>query len=161
MEELCKGIGPSFLHHPGDPSAAAAAGREGVMFQDFLGSPLPNTILGRQVGSSLSSSPALINDPQPATVLSLNSGVEFHFLETFSPLRSSSVSSSFDCRPFEALASSSPALSCFAPKKRSNDVPESSDQRYKRMIKNRESAARSRARKQVFHDAVLLCLHVK
>ncbi|KAK4772664.1 hypothetical protein SAY86_014439 [Trapa natans] len=166
MEELWKDIGPSPIYHPGDPSSAAAVGQESVMFQDFLGPPPPTAMLGHQAGSFLSSSsPTLINNPQPGTVLSLNSGVEFHFLEVSSPLRSSSGSShlqsgltnvssaSFDCCPFEALASSPPppALSYFAPKKRGNYlVPDSGDRRYKRMIKNRESAARSRARKQAY-----------
>lgn len=93
--------------------------------------------------------------PPPATLLSLNPGCEFHFLDNSDPVlrpsshlqsHPSSNVSSFSS-PFEALASS-PGLPSSAKKR----VPESEncsgDRRHKRMIKNRESAARSRARKQ-------------
>lgn len=50
--------------------------------------------------------------------------------------------------PFDALDSPS-GLACFDKKRVQDPDNNSGDRRHKRMIKNRESAARSRARKQV------------
>ena len=124
-----------------------------TVLQDFLARPFTRE---SQTPSLVSSSPTQSPVPsQPATVLSLGSGPEFHrhfdsltsrnsqFLPSFSN------GSSFNSASFESLAYDSSSLPSFANNKRlaeSDSSPE--DRRHKRMIKNRESAARSRARKQ-------------
>ncbi|KAK6922552.1 hypothetical protein RJ641_010856 [Dillenia turbinata] len=119
----------------------------GMILQDFLARPSnidPPTSL---VSSSTTNSSAVYGD-SPATVLSLNSIGEFHFLEN--PLRTQKPVSNVTglSGGFEALANSSSGLSCFGRKRFSESDSNGSDRRHKRMIKNRESAARSRARKQ-------------
>lgn len=57
--------------------------------------------------------------------------------------------------PFEALASPS-GLACFDKKRFQDPDNNSGDRRHKRMIKNRESAARSRARKQAYTNELEL-----
>ncbi|KAF3963022.1 hypothetical protein CMV_012543 [Castanea mollissima] len=134
----------------------------GVILQDFLARPFSKDPPASMVSSSTNTKETALYAaaggsllPPPATLLSLNSGCEFHFFDNSDPvlrpsshLQSHPISnvSSFSS-PFEALASSSGLPS--SAKKR---VPESEncsgDRRHKRMIKNRESAARSRARKQ-------------
>ncbi|KAK4774068.1 hypothetical protein SAY87_029087 [Trapa incisa] len=177
MEELWKDISPSPLHchdhRHSSSSPATAAARQDMIFQDFLGPPPPTSMLGHPTGghyggSNLSSS-SVVNPP-PVTILSLNTGKEFHFLESPSPFRSSSISGNlqrgglanvssapFSCYPFESLDNSTPALPCFGAKKRTNDSDTGSgDRRHKKMIKNRESAARSRARKQAYTNELEL-----
>ena len=98
--------------------------------------------------------------PPPATILSLNSGTDSQFLKTIIPLKenhsSSSTSStcSSSCSPSSALS-----VLCNnkkrCPPQQLRD-PGSDDGRNKRMIKNRESAARSRARKQASSSPSLL-----
>ncbi|VVB10106.1 unnamed protein product [Arabis nemorensis] len=100
--------------------------------------------------------PALFSSsplPPPATVLSLNSGAGFEFLDNQDPLVTSNSNlhshhhlsnvSSFNTS-FEGLVT--PA--CFGKKRGQESNEGSGNRRHKRMIKNRESAARSRARKQ-------------
>ncbi|KAL0798480.1 hypothetical protein Bca101_053655 [Brassica carinata] len=131
------------------------------IFQDFLNRPLnqePTIPTSLTMGSSsngdsttvaalFSSSPLA----PPATVLSLNSGAGFEFLDNQDPLVTPNSNlhsynhltnvASLDT-PFDALVTST----C---KKRGQESNEGSGNRHhKRMIKNRESAARSRARKQ-------------
>ncbi|KAK4781115.1 hypothetical protein SAY87_017221 [Trapa incisa] len=178
MEELWKDISPSPLHHlhghhHHHPPFSSPSARQDMIFQDFLGPSPPTSVPGHPSGgqyggSTLSSSSAL--NPTPVTVLSLNSGKEFHFLEGPSPLRSSGVSGNlhrggitnissapFSRFPFDSLANSTPALPCLGAKKRTNDSEiGSGDRRHKRMIKNRESAARSRARKQAYTNELEL-----
>ena len=132
-----------------------------VILQDFLARPFnkdPPTSTATMVSTTtqatlFDSGPVLL--PSPATVLSLNSGCQFHFLDNSDPLirpnshlqsHPNSNVSSFSS-PFEALASSS-ALPSSAKKRVPESDSSSGDRRHKRMIKNRESAARSRARKQ-------------
>ncbi|KAB1199951.1 Protein FD [Morella rubra] len=128
-----------------------------VILQDFLARPFtkdppPATIVPTATETSLYGSSSLV--PPPAVVLSLNSGSDFHFLDDSDPPRPSShfqsnpISnvSSFSC-PFEALASST-GLPSLVKKRAPESDCGSGDRRHKRMIKNRESAARSRARKQ-------------
>ena len=146
---------------------SSAANYRSMIFQDFLGRPFcndpspttmvstqaPATLYGPATGSSL--------PPPPVTALSLNSGPEFHFPDNSStdPFRPNShhhlqstnpISniSSFTS-PFESLGSSSNLFQSFGKKRFPNSSDNASgDRRHKRMIKNRESAARSRARKQ-------------
>ncbi|XP_009379337.2 protein FD-like [Pyrus x bretschneideri] len=71
---------------------------------------------------------------------------------------SSSVSNSFSGCPFESLAASSSGLPSFGNRSftESDHSNSGGDGRHKRMIKNRESAARSRARKQAYTNELEL-----
>lgn len=145
-----------------------------MILQDFLNRPFvttdPQTHL---VSTSSTSSIYGTNSPissNPTTTLRLNSGQNhFHFLlrhnnnsdSAFSSdsdhlqinpnISNNLVHSSFSNNPFEALGSSSSSGFPNFGKKRypDSDYKNNGDRRHKRMIKNRESAARSRARKQV------------
>jgi len=125
------------------------------ILQDFLARPFNKDPPTRMVSIIRDSTPFGSSAPPPATVLSLNSGPGFDFLENSdhpqrpdSQLQSNPISniSSFTS-PFEGL-DSSPGLPSFCKKRTQESDGSSGDRRHKRMIKNRESAARSRARKQ-------------
>ena len=123
-----------------------------TVLQDFLARPFTRE---SQTPSLVSSSPIHCPVPsQPATVLSLGSGPEFHcHFNSLTPRNSQFLPSlsngSFNGASFESLACDSSSLPSFANNKRSAESDSSpEDRRHKRMIKNRESAARSRARKQ-------------
>ncbi|XP_056851636.1 protein FD-like [Raphanus sativus] len=139
------------------------------IFQDFLNRPLnqePAIPTSLTMGSSsnghsttvtalFSSSPLA----PPATVLSLNSGAGFEFLDNQNPLVTPNSNlhsynhltnvASLDT-PFEALVTST----CNKRSQESNGG--SGNRHHKRMIKNRESAARSRARKQAYTNELEL-----
>ncbi|KAM1133099.1 hypothetical protein ACFX15_041663 [Malus domestica] len=136
MEDVWTDISLSYLSHNScnttttaadDPAAAAF---QGIIFQDFLACT-----------STISSN---IDPPQPAaasTVLSLNSGtrsdLEQHLLET---TRTTITDPLFPCYKKRALDDHD---------QNHHDHHNSTNGgRHKRMIKNRESAARSIARKQ-------------
>ncbi|CAN7082386.1 unnamed protein product [Brassica oleracea var. botrytis] len=134
------------------------------IFQDFLNRPLNQeptiptslTISSSSNGDTTTVTALLSSSPlePPATVLSLNSGAGFEFLDNQDPLVTPNYNlhshnhltniPSFNTS-FEALDTPT----CFG-KKRGQESNEegSGNRRNKRMIKNRESAARSRARKQ-------------
>ncbi|XP_030464035.1 protein FD isoform X2 [Syzygium oleosum] len=159
MEEVWKDITLSSLqphHHHHSPSSASPALR-GNGLQDFLGRPShrdPPT--PANIASSTSSS---LPPHHPLTFLSLNnSGPEFHFLDDSSPLGPSTTRfqshnragmACFSTSPFEALAGSTDPgnhsdVAAFGNIKKRVFETEggSGDRRHKRMIKNRESAAR-------------------
>ncbi|GAV74719.1 LOW QUALITY PROTEIN: bZIP_2 domain-containing protein, partial [Cephalotus follicularis] len=137
---------PSVHHnHPHNPQ---------FILQDFFARPFNKD---PPIGISSNGERTFYGSPlsPPATVLRLNSGHGFDFLDNSDPLRpnsqlrchhSLSNVSSFNS-PLEALASSS-GLASFGKKRVQESDGSSGDRRHKRMIKNRESAARSRARKQ-------------
>ncbi|XP_048335368.1 protein FD isoform X2 [Ziziphus jujuba] len=154
--------------NPNHPSSSSDF--RNMILQDFLARPFANNNNNNKPPpppptTTVDVSTATTNEttlytalPPPATALSLNSGPDhFHFLDNSGhPALATSDScnlhansnnsnvSSFSC-PFEALAASSPSFG----KKRFPELESGSgDRRHKRMIKNRESAARSRARKQ-------------
>ncbi|XWS33898.1 hypothetical protein CRYUN_Cryun22dG0122500 [Craigia yunnanensis] len=165
MEEVWEDINLASLH---DHSS-----REGLsvnpnphnphfILQDFLARPFtkdpPTNRVSTNREITLYGSPV----PPPATVLSLNSGPGIDFLVHSYPLRSNrclqsspiSNVSTFNC-PLEALASSS-TLALLGNKRAQESDSSSGDGRHKRMIKNRESAARSRARKQAYTNELEL-----
>ncbi|XVE87473.1 hypothetical protein DITRI_Ditri18aG0120300 [Diplodiscus trichospermus] len=167
MEEVWKDINLASLHDhssretlPVNPDTH----NPHFIFQDFLARPFTkdpstNSIVSTNGEATLYASPVA---PPPATVLSLNSTPGFDFLDSSDPLRcnsrlhSSTISNlpTFNC-PLEALASSS-SFASFGKKRPQGSDSSSGDRRNKRMIKNRESAARSRARKQAYTNELEL-----
>nr|QCD63875.1 FD-like protein 1-II [Platanus x hispanica] len=172
MEEVWKDISLASLNENSNreelllpPKNTTTTTFRGTILQDFLARPFnkdhhPTNVVSATPSTSgdvtLFGSPPLA--PPPATALSLNSGPEFQYLDNTDPLRPhpqlhNHVNAASPCfvssinSPFDAFSSSS-GLSSFC-KRRVPDFDDScADRRHKRMIKNRESAARSRARKQ-------------
>ena len=169
MEEVWKDINLASLNDQNTrPMTSGTFG--GILFQDFLARPFsindPPNIMSSS-SSPCSASASASPTPHPLTALSLGSRPQFHF--DHHPLGAkggvlvhqqphhpdaSKVPGGVSCfganpsYPFETLACSS-SLPCFGSKR--FDEPADAipgDRRNKRMIKNRESAARSRARKQ-------------
>lgn len=107
---------------------------------------------------------AAASNLQPATtILNLNSSPEqFHYLDSIgqlgpNPMRlqpHNSYGGAATPPPFMAASSLNNTFeaigSSFCKKREPENMDNAGDRRHKRMIKNRESAARSRARKQVF-----------
>ncbi|CAF2246947.1 unnamed protein product [Brassica rapa] len=174
MEEVWKDINLASIHHLNHHSQHPQHNHEprfrshnqnpNSIFQDFLNRPLnqeptiPTSLSGdtTTVTALFSSSPLA----PPATVLSLNSSACFEFLDNQDPLvtPNSNLHSHNHLRnvcsldtPFEALVTST----SFGKKRGQESNEGSGNRRHKRMIKNRESAARSRARKQESENARL------
>ncbi|KAJ4812285.1 Basic-leucine zipper (bZIP) transcription factor family protein [Rhynchospora pubera] len=134
---------------------------KGMILQDFLAGPLNRPLSISPPIEDPHKLPPIPTPNLPPTSLSLNSGLDFGYLGNSPSSNSSSGDSRVTGRATETSSFISPALNdmimgpsspgnilSFCSKKR---VPEGSmvggDRRQKRMIKNRESAARSRARK--------------
>ncbi|KAF8410393.1 hypothetical protein HHK36_002922 [Tetracentron sinense] len=155
MEDVWKDISLGSLHdhstreEPGLPSNSTF---RGTILQDLLARPFhkdPSTTdptVARDVTPF--GSPAIA----PATVLRLHSGPEFHYLDTDHPIRPNSQLHSPDSgatpsyissfnTPFDAFASPI-GFPSFLKKRVPETDGDSGDRRHKRMIKNRESAAR-------------------
>ncbi|URD87830.1 bZIP transcription factor [Musa troglodytarum] len=123
-----------------------------MMLQDFLAGPLsrPPTISPSAVEELPLPQPPPPTPPAlPQTALSLNSGMELQHLRPDPKTHSDSTSSSHN-------ASSPPSpTGLFTFRSRKQRLRENPtvgvDRRLQRLIKNRESAARSRARKQTCH----------
>ncbi|XP_050134399.1 protein FD-like [Malus sylvestris] len=119
-----------------------------MTLQDFLARPFAHD--SPAAATALVSS--AVSPPSPLPPSSLRpprSGfIDHHQLNPNN--LSSSVSNSFSGCPFESLAASSSGLPSFGNRSftESDHSNSGGDGRHKRMIKNRESAARSRARKQ-------------
>ncbi|CAA2975940.1 FD isoform X2 [Olea europaea subsp. europaea] len=134
----------------------------GMILQDFLARPCSNkdSVAAAIVTSGFASPapPPPPPPPPPTTMLTLNSIPErFHFLGNSDPLNQTSHS-----QPQTVSSSCCVTVASYHGKKRLTE-PDSDfagDRRHKRMIKNRESAARSRARKQesLFFILLFICL---
>ncbi|PPD69899.1 hypothetical protein GOBAR_DD33217 [Gossypium barbadense] len=165
MEEVWKEINLASLHDNSSSREGLNPDNPHFILQDFLARPFSKDPPANRVSAN-GDTTFLVSPPPPppATLLSLNSGPGFDFLDNSCPLRSKprlqmqnnpiSDLSNMNC-PFEALASPS-GLACFDKKRFQDPDNNSGDRRHKRMIKNRESAARSRARKQVYTNELEL-----
>ncbi|KAL2241144.1 UNVERIFIED_CONTAM: Protein FD [Sesamum indicum] len=135
MEEVWRDItlASDIPHHPS---------AHGVILQDFFSKDPPPPA---NSSSGFASSPPP-PPPPPPTMLTLNSATHHFSSLFFQPHHHPIPHVSSLNPPFDALVSDD---NCCGGKKRFPDSDRSSgDRRHKRMIKNRESAARSRARKQ-------------
>uniref|UniRef100_A0A2C9VYP6 BZIP domain-containing protein n=1 Tax=Manihot esculenta TaxID=3983 RepID=A0A2C9VYP6_MANES len=173
MEDVWKDINltclqdcPSGANHANHPAFPA-----GMILQDFLARPF-----NKEPPTEPSSGRA--NDfldslgPRPATMLSLNSGSDFEILESGTASRRPNPQMNTHARvdtpsfgswlisPLDALGSSSVCPS-ICKKRLQENHNNSVDRRHKRMMKNRESAARSRARKQESLSSLSLSLSFK
>ncbi|KAM0970208.1 hypothetical protein ACFX13_018579 [Malus domestica] len=147
-----------------------------MTLQDFLARPFAHDSPAAAAALvSAAASPPSPLAPAAPTLLGLNNpGSEFQLFYASDSLRppssgfidhhqanhnniSSSVSNSFSGCPFESLAASSFGLPSFGKRSftESDNSNSGGDRRHKRMIKNRDSAARSRARKQECISPVL------
>ncbi|XVE56197.1 hypothetical protein DITRI_Ditri03aG0218400 [Diplodiscus trichospermus] len=165
MEEVWKDISLASLynHTPGTnvSSATHSTTFPSMIFQDFLARPLnkePPRKSGVSNDTSLAEETTFFG---PGTILSLNSGSDFQYIESGDPVRQNpttvngrnavetpSFGSSYNSS-FHVFGSSAVFPSfCLKRAQENNGNPD--DRRHKRMMKNRESAARSRARKQAY-----------
>ncbi|XP_068646285.1 protein FD-like [Aristolochia californica] len=160
MEEVWKDIGLRSLQNPPPrEEAESKSSYRRTILQEFLARPfgdqqhLKTALLDPSPDMGIH---AFASTPHPATALSLNSGPEFQYLDSpglknsnpFKNLYGGNFNASFGttslASPFDVLQSS-------LPKRRMTESAEKcADRRLKRMIKNRDSAARSRARKQAY-----------
>ncbi|CAL5373440.1 unnamed protein product [Camellia sinensis] len=158
MDEVWNDITLASLHDP--PTLRDDPTRDthfrSLTFQDFLGRPVNKNPPARISGGD--GSPA---SPPSTTSLNLNSlPDQLNLLSSnesdpmranYGGLESRPVSSEASLNVlFDALASSSSSLQALGKKRFPESESSSGDRRHKRMIKNRESAARSRARKQAY-----------
>ncbi|KAI3499940.1 hypothetical protein L1887_35754 [Cichorium endivia] len=154
MEEVWKDINLSATKHP----AAATKGYRGFILQDFLAKPFSNNDTPTAVSSPGYGSPSPPPPPpppvsQPSMLLNLNSGPDQLNFLVDDPTR---IVCPLD-GPFDHVLGSSNSSSGLLGQSiggmrmlPATDRTGGGERRHKRMIKNRESAARSRARKQAY-----------
>ncbi|WZY68049.1 hypothetical protein YC2023_000289 [Brassica napus] len=146
------------------------------IFQDFLNGPLnhePTIPMGSSSNGHTTTVTALFSSsplPPPATVLSLNSGAGFEFLDNQDPLVTSNLHSHNHLTDVPSFNTSLEDFTCFGKKRGQESNEGSGNRRHKRMIKNRESAAlknggsKSATKKEdtstVFHSSILRNLQV-
>ncbi|XP_062217882.1 protein FD-like [Phragmites australis] len=152
MEEVWKDYmslssAASLYHHsPPSPPSSYRAGN-GIL-QDFLASaPVPPSLSAPQQPPT--------PPPLPPTTLSLSSTLEFTYLGG----GGCSSTSGDDSRDLMSMPDPLGVFSFApAPRNRMMDGSSGGDRWHRRMIKNRESAARSRARKQAYTNELELAL---
>lgn len=147
---------------------------KGMILQDFLAGPLNRPLsVTPPVDNPATHPPITTPNHLPPTSLSLNSGLDFSYLGNSPSSNSSSGDSKGTGRATETSSFISPSfpdlimdpaspgnILSFYSKKRVPDAPLiGGDRRQKRMIKNRESAARSRARKQACTSSRLCTIY--
>ncbi|KAK8585200.1 hypothetical protein V6N13_139135 [Hibiscus sabdariffa] len=161
MEEVWKDISlPSLNDQPADSIISPRARNPnfpGMILLDFLARPINSKEI--PTPSDVSNGASLVQGtdlfasrlPTPGTLLSLNSGSDLLYVDgDGAPLRSNPTP---NAPPGVAAAAPFGSSAVFPPfgKKRTPESNETSeDRRHKRMMKNRELAARSRARKQAY-----------
>lgn len=167
MEEVWKDISLTSLqdHPTREEGPGSSSGFRNVILQDFLARPFKETSSTAVPDIDMSLfGPA----PPPPTVLSLNSGPDFHCLDAMGfnqnqksshirPVSHQSFNNSSSASLSTSIFDGSPPVNLFdsfrsgsGNKRMSDSDNNCNDRRHKRMIKNRESAARSRARKQAW-----------
>ncbi|XP_075105599.1 protein FD-like [Nicotiana tabacum] len=158
MEEVWKNINLSSLnddtttssrdHIDPQQNISNSTNFGGMILQDFLARPFANNPKTAAKGYV----PPIFPPPAAAavTVLTLNSGPGLHFFGNLRQNSSSEQQKSISNTSFEDLASPVGGNTNGRKRCSESDDNNSSDQKNKRMIKNRESAARSRARKQAY-----------
>nr|XP_027073256.1 protein FD-like [Coffea arabica] len=176
MEEVWKDINLSSLQDQpssrDDPSSTTTF--RGMIFQDFLARPFDKDPPTTTPATGYCSPPPPPPPPPPqATMLTLNSSGpdEFHLFGNSNPLRQtpllgpqqsiSHACSNLSMQFNDALGSCAAGMHAHGNGKKRCPEPQtnsssSGDRRHKRMIKNRESAARSRARKQAYTNELEL-----
>ncbi|KAJ8505223.1 hypothetical protein OPV22_006109 [Ensete ventricosum] len=147
-------------HHP-----ASSPSFKGMILQDFLAGPLnrPRTI-SPHAFEELPLLPPPLSPTLPQTALSLNSGMEFEYLRPRADSHSNSSSNGQNAYFIPSAISGAidgpPSPTALFSLCSKNRLPENSavgaDRYHRRMIKNRESAARSRARKQAYTNELEL-----
>ncbi|WCJ32707.1 Basic-leucine zipper (bZIP) transcription factor family protein [Euphorbia peplus] len=163
MEEVWKDINLASLNgnnHPNLNPPPPHVPNPNFILQDFLTGPLrrdpPSSRICSAVATNRSGVCGSLAPPPPPTVnLSLNSAAPgYDYLDNSEAHFKNHHNNTVICFEGLELDSSSPCnLPSFGNKRRIEDsdninTSNSCDRRHKRMIKNRESAARSRARKQ-------------
>ncbi|XP_009390992.2 bZIP transcription factor 27-like [Musa acuminata AAA Group] len=167
MEEVWRDISLCSLHHQERQltpmnhhqrhSPATSPSFRATMLQDFLAGPLnrPHAVPPDDVPRPRSST-------TPLTQLSLSPTLEIQPMGSDAHANSSSIgyNASFISPAFSGNMRRPPSpigLFSFCSKEAVSENPSAScDRRHKRMIKNRESAARSRARKQAYMNELEL-----
>ncbi|KAK8642341.1 hypothetical protein V6N13_011688 [Hibiscus sabdariffa] len=176
MEEVWKDISlPSLNDHPADSFISTIVDNPnfpGMILLDFLATPINNKetptpgTSGAPNDASLAEGTALFGSkpPTPGTILSLNSSSDLLYVDSGDLVRQNPAVNN---TPTGVAAAAAPSFSpsristfhglgssvvfpSFGPKRAPESNEKSEDRRHKRMMKNRESAARSRARKQAY-----------
>ncbi|KAE8736161.1 Detected protein of unknown function [Hibiscus syriacus] len=170
MEEVWKDITlPSLKDRPAVSTTPNNPNFPDIILLDHFARPINNkqtpTLGTLHVSNdiSLSQGSAILGSrpPTPATILTLNSCSDLRYVDIGGPLRSSptlNAPTGFAAAPSFGSShntsvhgfDSSPVFPTFGRKRAPEINEKSNDMRHKRMMKNRESAARSRARKQAY-----------
>ncbi|CBI19920.3 unnamed protein product, partial [Vitis vinifera] len=152
MDEVWKDLSLSSLHHHSISTVNNATTNthhafRSTLLQDFLArpsnmDPLRTGTSTADPSSAGAATPFASPLPPPPTLLSLNSLPDFHCIDDTDPMK-----------PHSHLHNNATAATPYLPRGSDDN---SGDRRHKRLIKNRESAARSRARKQAYTNELEL-----